>query len=132
MLSNKDIRIENGYIIINGKKYPIVQDVSALDERVTALESGQLKVAEVSATMSVITADAKAIGGYRSVSSTAKNLSTFTGFPEGKTIVAESLYAYGENAAILAVINVIDHNTVYLNAANSGDYNVKGVVFYYD
>lgn len=30
MISGKDVRIENGYIIINGEKYPIVQDVSEI------------------------------------------------------------------------------------------------------
>jgi len=34
MLSNKDIRIENGYIIINGEKYHIVQDVSELEAEI--------------------------------------------------------------------------------------------------
>ena len=37
MLSNKDIRIEGGDIIINGNKYPIVQDVSELEGEVNAL-----------------------------------------------------------------------------------------------
>lgn len=31
MISGKDVRIENGYIIINGEKYPIVQDVSEIE-----------------------------------------------------------------------------------------------------
>lgn len=31
MISGKDVRIENGNIIINGKKYPIVQDVSEIE-----------------------------------------------------------------------------------------------------
>ena len=90
-----------------------------------------IKVANVSATMSVLTADARAVGGYRSVSNTSKVLSTFTGYPKGKTIVAENLYAYGENAACLGVVNVIN-GVVYLNTAASGDYNVYGHVFYKD
>jgi hypothetical protein len=39
MISGKDVRIENGYIIINGEKYPIVQDVDDIDERLSALET---------------------------------------------------------------------------------------------
>ena len=34
MISGKDVRIENGYIIINGEKYPIVQDVSELEAEI--------------------------------------------------------------------------------------------------
>lgn len=34
MISGKDVRIENGYIIINGEKYPIVQDVSELESEI--------------------------------------------------------------------------------------------------
>lgn len=37
MLSNKDIRLEEGNLIINGDKYPIVQDVSELEGDVEAL-----------------------------------------------------------------------------------------------
>lgn len=37
MLSNKDIRVEGGNIIINGEKYAIVQDVSDLEEEVNTL-----------------------------------------------------------------------------------------------
>ena len=37
MISGKDVRIENGNIIVNGNKYPIVQDVSELEEEVAAL-----------------------------------------------------------------------------------------------
>ena len=81
--------------------------------------------------MNVATADSKAVGGYRSVSSTSKVLSTFTGYPTGKTIVAESLYAWGENAAILGVVHVIN-GVVYLNTAATGNYTVHGTVFYRD
>lgn len=98
-------------------------------EQLAGLEN--IKVANVSATMSVITADAKAIGGYRSVSNTSKALRTFTGYPTGKTVVAENLYAYGENAACLGVVHVIN-GIVYLNTAASGDYYVHGCVFYKD
>ena len=90
-----------------------------------------IKVANVSATMNVATADARAIGGYRSVSSTSKVLSTFTGYPTGKTVVAVILYAWGENAAILGVVHVIN-GVVYLNTAATGDYTVHGYVFYKD
>ena len=90
-----------------------------------------IKVAEVSATMTVSTADNLAIGGYRSVSSTSKVLSTFTGYPTGKTKVAEILYAFGANAAICGVVNVIS-GVVYLNTATTGDYTVRGYVFYKD
>lgn len=34
MISGKDVRIENGYIIINGEKYPIVQDVSEIEAEI--------------------------------------------------------------------------------------------------
>lgn len=37
MISGKDVRVENGNIIINGEKSPIVQDVSDLEEDVEAL-----------------------------------------------------------------------------------------------
>lgn len=37
MISGKDVRIENGYIIINGNKYPIVQDVSEIETYVDNL-----------------------------------------------------------------------------------------------
>lgn len=96
---------------------------------IAALEN--IKVAEVSATMTVSTADNLAIGGYRSVSSTSKSLSSFTGYPTGKTVVAESLYAWGANAAILGVVHVIN-GMVYLNTAATGDYTVHGYVFYKD
>lgn len=136
MISGKDVNFndETHVLTINGEKHAVGDpgEIDELNERLTALEGLNLKVANVSATMSVITADVKAIGGYRSVSSTAKALSTFTGFPTGKTIIAESLYAYGENAAILGVVNVINHDVVYLNGAVSGDYNIHGVVFYKD
>lgn len=49
MLSNKDIRVENENLIINGEKNPIVQDVSeiegdieTLDDRTTVLEISKL------------------------------------------------------------------------------------------
>ena len=96
---------------------------------IAALEN--IKVAEVSATMTVSTADVTAIGGYRSVSSTSKALSTFTGYPTGKTVVATSLFAYGSNAAVLGVVHVIN-GVVYLNTAATGDYTVHGNVFYKD
>lgn len=135
MISGKDVNFndETHVLSINGKKHAVGNpgDIDALETRVSALEGGQLKVAEVSATMSVITADAKAIGGYRSVSSTSKLLSTFEGYPKGKTVVGESLYAFGENAAILGVVNVAS-GVVYLNAANPGEYTVRGFVFYKD
>lgn len=40
MLSNKDIRIENGYIIINGEKHAIVDpgEVATLEERISGIE----------------------------------------------------------------------------------------------
>lgn len=98
-------------------------------EQIETLEN--IKVANVSATMTVSTADNLAIGGYRSVSGTAKALSSFTGYPTGKTIVAENLYAYGANAAILGVVHVIN-GYVYLNTATTGDYTVHGTVFYKD
>lgn len=44
MLSNKDIRVEGGNLIINGVKHPIVQDVSGLDERTTELETEMIAV----------------------------------------------------------------------------------------
>lgn len=34
MISGKDVRIENGYIIINGEKHPIVQDVSEIEAEI--------------------------------------------------------------------------------------------------
>lgn len=34
MLSNKDIRVEDGNLIINGDKYPIVQDVSEIEAEI--------------------------------------------------------------------------------------------------
>ena len=34
MISGKDVRIENGYIIVNGNKYPIVQDVSEIEAEI--------------------------------------------------------------------------------------------------
>ena len=155
MITNKDIRVENGSLIINGDPYPldgqspeaimqIVKDNSdstptensdvpitsgGVFTALAALEN--IKVAEVSATMTVSTADPLAIGGYRSVSSTSKALSTFTGYPTGKTKVAEILYAVGANAAICGVVNVIN-GVVYLNTATTGDYTVRGYVFYKD
>lgn len=39
MISGKDVRIENGNIIINGNKHPIVQDVSEISTAVADLES---------------------------------------------------------------------------------------------
>ena len=174
MITNKDIRVENGFLIINGDKYPldgqspeaimqIVEDNSdttptaestapvqsggvyaaignltqtgvtgaTVAAQLGALEGKTLKVANVSATMTVSTADLDAIGGYRSVSQTSKVLSTFTGYPTGKVVVADSLHAYGANAATAAVVNVIS-GVVYLNAAKAADYTVEGVVFYHD
>lgn len=107
----------------------LTDELDTAREQIAALEN--IKVANVSATMTVSTADVTAIGGYRSVSSTSKSLSSFTGYPTGKTVVAESLYAWGANAAILGVVHVIN-GTVYLNTAATGDYNVHGVVFYKD
>lgn len=118
---------------LSKKVYPDGTEVTYKDtvarEQIAALEN--IKVANVSATMTVSTADVTAIGGYRSVSSTSKSLSSFTGYPTGKTVVAESLYAWGANAAILGVVHVIN-GTVYLNTAATGDYTVHGVVFYKD
>ena len=154
MITNKDVRVENGNLVLNGDKYPLDgQSPEAIMEIVkdnsdttptedstapvqsggvfAALEGSVLKVAAVSATMSCVTPDADAIGGYRSVSSTSKVLSTFDGYPTGKTVVGESLYAFGANAATAAVVNVAD-GVVYLNAAKAADYTVKGVVFYHD
>ena len=37
MISGKDVRIENGNIIINGNKHPIVQDVSDIEEQINFL-----------------------------------------------------------------------------------------------
>ena len=39
MISGKDVRIENGYIIINGEKHPIVQDVSELEGEIEELDT---------------------------------------------------------------------------------------------
>lgn len=38
MLSNKDIRVENNNLIINGDKYPIVQDTSEIEAEIAALD----------------------------------------------------------------------------------------------
>lgn len=38
MLSNKDIRVEGGYLIINGEKYPLDGDTTALEAQIEALE----------------------------------------------------------------------------------------------
>ena len=97
---------------------------------IAALEN--IKVAYVSATMNVATADAKAIGGYRSTSGTSKAISTFTGYPAGKTLVAASLFANGSNGAVLGVVRVDENGIVYLNTAATGDYTVRGYVFYKD
>lgn len=107
----------------------VAAQLTTAKNRIAALEN--IKVAKVSATMTVSTPDHLAIGGYRSVSSTSKVLSTFTGYPTGKTIVAEHLYAFGQNAAILGVVNV-SSGVVYLNTATTGDYYVHGYVFYKD
>lgn len=107
----------------------LTDELDTAREQIAALEN--IKVAEVSATMTVSAADPLAIGGHRSVSSTSKVLSTFTGYPTGKTKVAEILYAFGANAAICGVVNVIN-GVVYLNTATTGDYIVHGYVFYKD
>ena len=154
MITNKDIRVENGLLIINGDPYPldgkspeaimqIVKDNSDTTPTensdapitsggvYTALATGVLKVAAVTGTVDSTTADNTAIGGYRTVGQTTKALSSFTGYPTGKNVVGWSLTAYGSNAAILAVVNVGNGN-VYLNSATSGTFTVEGFVFYTD
>ena len=156
MITNKDIRVENGSLILNGDHYPldgqspeaimqIVEDNSdttptensdapitsgGVFSAIASLEN--IKVAYVSATMNVATADSTAIGGYRSTSSTSKALSSFTGYPSGKTLVAVSMFANGSNGAVLGVVRVDENGIVYLNTAASGDYNVTGYVLYKD
>ena len=157
MITNKDIRVENGFLIINGDKYPIASqaeidavkdDIDDLGDtigditqtgvtgatvaaQIAALETGAIKVAAVSGKVDSTTADNTAIGGYRTVGQTTKSLSSFTGYPIGKTVVGWSLTAYGSNAAIQAVVNVGAGN-VYLNSATSGTFTVEGFVFYID
>lgn len=87
MLSNKDIRIENGYIIINGEKYAIVQDVSditedieALGGRVTALEGEILHIAgETSITIPLSDTYTACIFGTISVTPISAILTVVTG-----------------------------------------------------
>lgn len=63
MISGKDVRIENGYIIINGEKHPIVQDVSEIEEELETKASKTyvddfLKIQYVSTEISSIAANA--------------------------------------------------------------------------
>lgn len=59
MISGKDVRIENGYIIINGEKYPIVQDTSDIEDDIEALDT---RVSAIEAT----TMQSENISGYNS------------------------------------------------------------------
>ena len=152
MITKKDIRVENGFLIINGDKYPldgqspeaimqIVKDNSDTtptensDAPITsggvfaALGEGSLKVAEVSGGVGCTTSDAKAIGGYKTGGTEAVSLSSFTGYPTGKTVVGWSLAAFGTGGTVLAVVRVAN-GYVFLNAAYSGSFTVNGFVFY--
>lgn len=42
MISGKDVRVENGNLIINGGKNPIVQDVSDIEGDIEELETGKV------------------------------------------------------------------------------------------
>ena len=90
-----------------------------------------MKIAAVSGTVNCTTADNTAIGGYKTGGSEAKALSSFTGYPTGKTVVGWSLYACGTIANVLAVVKVTA-GYAYVNAAYSGTFNVDGFVFYKD
>lgn len=46
MISGKDVRIENGYIIINGEKYPLDGDTTALEEQIEAIEGAEESLSE--------------------------------------------------------------------------------------
>lgn len=45
MLSNKDIRLEGNYLIINGEKYALDGDTTALEAQIEALEGEEKRLA---------------------------------------------------------------------------------------
>ena len=90
-----------------------------------------MKIAAVNSGVSSTTADSNAIGGYKTSGSEAKALSSFTGYPTGKTVVGWSLTAFGTGGTALAIARVAG-GYVYLNTAYSGSFTVEGFVFYKD
>lgn len=46
MLSNKDIRVEGGNLIINGEKHALDGDTTALEEQIEALEGTEASLSE--------------------------------------------------------------------------------------
>jgi hypothetical protein len=91
----------------------------------------RVKIAAVVGSVNSTTADSKAIGGYKTGGSDATALSSFTGYPTGKTVVGWSLTAFGTGGTVLAVVRVAG-GYVYLNTAYSGGFTVEGFVFYKD
>lgn len=91
----------------------------------------RVKIADVTGSVGSTTADSKAIGGYRTGGSDAIALSSFTGYPTGKTVVGWSLSAFGTGGVVLGVVRVAG-GYVYLNTAYSGSFTVTGFVFYKD
>ena len=91
----------------------------------------RVKIAAVSGTVNADISDLNTVGGYRTGGSSAKALSSFTGYPTGKTVVGWSLSAYGVNGATGALVN-IGGGYVYVNSAYIGSFTVSGFVFYKD
>lgn len=46
MLSNKDIRVEGNYLIINGEKHALDGDTTALEAQIEALEGDEESLSE--------------------------------------------------------------------------------------
>lgn len=144
MISGKDVRIENGYIIINGEKYPIVQDVDALDERITALEevSGVITLnTEAGWTFdSGVVNTVKKQGDIAWISSYIFNTNTLTQdtlyeigtLPDGFIPEKISVFPiYGSDSATLnGVVTIGTDGKIKYKAVNTGRYAIYSAIMY--
>lgn len=81
----------------------------------SAIGVNDIRVATVTGTVNTSAADASTIG-YRSTSSDAVNITSLSGYPSGKTILAYIVdYAYCSNGTQLALLDVYS-NYIYANS----------------
>lgn len=94
MISGKDVRIENGYIIINGEKYPIVQDVSEIEGDIEDLEEKIGDISETGITGDSVEEQLTDVEGRLDIE---KVPNTFITLDEGIGIVTNQLYKQGKH-----------------------------------
>ena len=139
MITNKDVRIENGNIVINGDKYPldgqspeaimqIVEDNSDTTptaESTVPVQSGGVFSA-IDTLNDTLSADTLATGNYQATSGNFEYTGVSFTCPEGKTAIVYGQTSYANTKPIgLAFSGTNTALNVLCESTNVGNYVVR-------